>query len=320
MTQRTVLYLGNYQAPWCTEVHIARDLESLGHKVVRLQEPPGGGDLSTLEAIEKAAEGVDVVLWTRTWGLPREATAMWRRLEARGVITASYHLDLYVGLARQGKVTDDPFWTTGTVFTPDGDPESAKWFRRNQINHVYMPPAVVSDECVPGNYRPELDHDVVFVGSKHYHPEWRHRPVLLQWLTDTYGDRFKRYGGDAQIMRGQDLNDLYASAKVVVGDSLCLDGHENYWSDRICETLGRGGFLIHPRVPGIEDMFIEDEHVAYYDFWDFDGLRDEIDTYLDFGLRRRQIAAAGQAHVKAHHTYAHRLAVALEHLCPDVAA
>lgn len=315
-----MLYIGNYQFPWCTEVHIARDLEALGHTVVRFQEPPGGGDLSTLEAIEQAAAGADVVLWTRTWGLPPETTAMWRRIEARGVATASYHLDLYVGLERQAKVACDPFWTTGTVFTPDGDPESARWFHREKINHVWMPPAVVSDECVPGIDRPELQHDVVFVGSKHYHPEWRHRPALLRWLKETYGDGFRRYGGDARIMRGQDLNDLYASAKVVVGDSLCLPGHTNYWSDRICETLGRGGFLIHPRVPGIEEQFTDGEHVVLYDFWDFDGLRELIDDYLQLPDERERIAKAGQAHVAANHTYQHRLASALQHLAPDVAA
>ena len=109
MREVTVLYVGNYLHSFCTEAHIARDLEALGHKVVRFQEPPGGGDLATLQKIEKAAEGVDLVLWTRTWGLPREATDMWRRIEARGVATASYHLDLYVGLQRQAKVEHDPF-------------------------------------------------------------------------------------------------------------------------------------------------------------------------------------------------------------------
>jgi hypothetical protein len=314
MRPKTVLYVGNYQAPWCTEVHIARDLEALGHTVVRFQEPPGGGDHSTLDQIENAAMAVDLVLWTRTWGLPAEATQLWGQLEARGIRTASYHLDLYVGLQREHKVASDPFWTTGTVFTPDGDPKSEAWFRRHGINHHYMPPAVVSDECLPGTYRSELDHDVVFVGSKHYHPEWRHRPALLAWLEDTYGDRFRRYGGDAQIMRGQDLNDLYASAKVVVGDSLCLAGHQNYWSDRYYETIGRGGFLIAPRIDGLERHFDDGEHLVLYDFWDFDQLQESIDFYLNQPHERERIAKNGQAHVAAHHTYRVRLQEALAHL------
>jgi hypothetical protein len=309
-----VLYVGNYRHDFCTEVHLARDMEALGHTVFRFQEPPGGGDLATLDQIQNLAEGHDLVMWTRTWGLPPEATDLWRRLEYRGIATASYHLDLYVGLERQQKVVHDPFWTTGTVFTPDGDPESAKWFHRHGINHVYSPPAVVSDECVPGTYRAELDYDVIFVGSKHYHPEWRHRPALLQWLADTYGPRFKRYGGDVQVMRGQDLNDLYASAKVVVGDSLCLPGHTNYWSDRYYETVGRGGFLVAPAVPGIEEHFLNDVHLALYDFWDFDGLKAIIDHYLADEFTRHRIQHRGQAHVRENHTYKHRLAEAFGRL------
>lgn len=302
-----VLYIGNYTSPWCTEVHLAREMVGLGHDVTCYQEPPGGGDQTTLADVERYAEGHDLVMWTRTWGLPLEATGLWRRLEARGIATASYHLDLYVGLARQRKVDRDPFWTTGVVFTPDGDPASADWFARHGINHVYIPPAVVSDECEPGTYRESLDHDVVFVGSKHYHPEWTHRPALLDWLASTYGDRFKRYGGDVQVMRGQDLNDLYASAKVVVGDSLCLPGHVNYWSDRYYETVGRGGFLIAPAVPGIEEHFTDDEHLALYDFWDFDELGRTIQHYLDDPITRKRIQHRGQAHVRDNHTYAHRL-------------
>lgn len=309
-----VLYVGNFRESYCTEVHLAREMEGLGHSVTCYQEPPGGGDLSTVAAIEAAAEGHDLVMWTRTWGLPAEATELWRRLEDRGIATASYHLDLYVGLARQRKVTRDPFWTTGVVFTPDGDPGSQAWFEHEGINHVYIPPAVVSDECVPGNYRPELDHDVIFVGSKHYHPEWKHRPALLAWLEQTYGDRFKRYGGDVQVMRGQDLNDLYASAKVVVGDSLCFPGHTNYWTDRYYETVGRGGFLVAPAIPGLEDHFTDDVHLALYDYWDFDGLGATIDHFLSDPDSRHRIQRTGQAHVRENHTYRERLTFALEHV------
>jgi hypothetical protein len=311
-----VLYLGNYRHPWCTEVHLARELEMLGHHVDRMQEPPGGGTHQTLREIAARAQHTDLVLWTRTWGLPAEATELWHTLDAAGVRTASYHLDLYVGLARAAKVDRDPFWTTGIVFTPDGDPDSAAWFAEHGINHHYLPPAVVSDECTPGTYRLELDHDVVFVGSpaNAYHREWRHRGALLDFLATTYGDRFHRYGPSARTMRGPDLNDLYASAKVVVGDSLCLPGHIRYWSDRVYETVGRGGFLLHPRIDGLEEHFDAGEHLDFYDYGDFAGLQALIDEYLDVPAERRRIAAAGQAHVRANHTYRHRLAAALESL------
>ena len=50
---------------------------------------------------------------------------------------------------------------------------------------------------------------------------------------------------------GVDINNLYASARVMVGDS-CFAGADRYWSDRVPEVLGRGGFLIFPKTPGLE--------------------------------------------------------------------
>mgnify|MGYP000601392962 CR=1 FL=1 len=314
MTNRRILYLGNFTAPWCSEVHIARDFEYLGHDVVRLQEPPGGGSHATLAELEEQATGADLVLWTRTWGLPPEATALWRRLEANGVQTASLHLDLYRGLARQKQLKRDPFWSTGHVFTPDGDPASAEFFASLGINHRYSAPAVVSDECVPGNRHDRYDFDVVFVGSYGYHPEWPWRTHLIDHLADRYGPRFRRFGGDLPEgpTRGQDLNDLYATARVVVGDSLCPPGHTRYWTDRYYETVGRGGFLIAPEVPGIEEHFDDGEHLRFYTHGDLDQIDSLVDHYVANPEEARLIANNGQAHVAANHTYKHRLAALLD--------
>lgn len=312
-----IVYIGNYRHSFCTEVHIARDLESLGHQVDRFQEPPGGaGGTVFLREVEAhcVAEKPDVLLFTRTWGLPRQCTRMWRRLEARGMRTASYHLDLYVGLHRQRGVRTDPFWTTQHVFTPDGDQGSAEWFRRAGINHHWSPAGVVSDECEPGAWRDEYDYDVVFVGSRGYHNEWPWRQTLLDHVEQRYGQRFRRFGGDTAEgpTRGADLNDLYATARVVIGDSLCLPGHRNYWSDRPYETVGRGGYLIMPKVPGLEQHFTGGEHLDWYDLGDIGSVDRAIDSALDHPTRGQAIARKGQAHVREHHTYRHRLAKALQ--------
>jgi hypothetical protein len=319
-----VVLVGNFQHPWCSEVHFAREYEHLGHEVVRFQEPPGGGDARTLDRLWETATKparADLVTWTRTWGMPSDATRLWRALEAEGITTASYHLDLYLPLKRAERMAGDPFWTTQHVFTPDGDPNSARTFERLGINHHWSPPAVVSDECVPGTFRPEFAYDVGFVGSYHYHEEWPWRRELIDWLTATYGHRFRRWGGDQPggPVRGLRLNDLYASVKVVVGDSLCLPGHVNYWSDRPYETLGRGGFLVMPDIPGLRAHI--DGHVAWFDLGDLDDLHDVIENSLEQGDEwRRSIAKAGQEHVAAHHTYRHRLADALEVMGFDATA
>jgi SAM-dependent methyltransferase len=321
----TIAYIGNFTASWCTEVHLAREMRALGHHVQQFQEPhPGEDPHRFLRYVEQwCLENRPLALmFTRTWGLPYEATALWRRLEANGTATMSYHLDLYVGLQREAGILNDPFWRTQYVFTPDGDPDSQRFFQEQGINHYWLSPAVVSDEAVHGNYRPSYDYDVVFVGSYGYHDEWPWRPKLIDYLAATYGRRFKRFGGDVAPgpTRGQDLNDLYASARVVVGDSLHLPGHINYWTDRYFETIGRGGFLIAPAIEGLQQFLTSGEHYVAYEhpngtFTDeqaLDMIRRKVDYALENPEYRQRIKNAGQAHVAANHTYMHRLAEALK--------
>jgi len=312
-----LVYLGHFDRPWCTEVHLARELEGLGHTVDRMPEPTTAthATLAELEARARSG-GAQLVLWTRVHPLPAEATGLWRRLEADGIVTASYHLDLYRGLSRQ-PIPGDPFWTTGTVFTADGDPTSADWFAAQGINHSWMPPAVVSDECGRGTPQRHFErHPVVFVGqaAASYPREWPWRGELLARLRRTYRRQFVVWP-KARPIRGAELNDLYASATVVVGDSLCLPGHSNYWSDRITETLGRGGFLLFPRIEGLaEQGFVDGEHLRLYDVGDFDGLKGLIDHYLAHPDEARVIADRGMAFVAEHHTYRHRMTVMLSRL------
>lgn len=301
------LYVGNYRHPWCTEVHIARALEANGVEVDRFQEPEHA-TADTLDQIERRAADCNLVLWTRTWGLPPEATDLWRRLEANGTTTASYHLDLYVPLARGEKIETDPFWTTQHVFTPDGNPESEAYFAERGINHHWMPAAVVADECatvMPGRYREEFAYDVVFVGSYGYHDEWPWRPKLIDWLADTYGDRFRRFGGDTRPgpIRGQDLNDLYTSCKVVVGDSCFAHRGQRYWSDRPYEGWGRGAPMVFPGIDALRDQL---GFYPGYQVGDYDSLRQGIEDGL-LGSYRDAADVLART-IAEHHTYTHRLA------------
>lgn len=324
----SVAYIGNFSAPWCTEVHIARDLEALGCEVHRIQEPNDPGhNIKTVRRLrnEVAEARPDLLLWTRTWGLHPTATEnLWRWAESRGVVTASYHLDLYLGLQREADMMSDPFWTTGHVFTPDGNKRSEDEFWNRGINHHFMPPAIVSDECVPGEFREEYAHDVVFVGSRGYHKEWPWRPELIDGLKAHYGDRFAHYGGEGlptvrsgfhngELEEGLWLNDLYRSAKVVVGDTLNLPGNQKYISDRYFEVMGRGGLLVAPYVPVLDDLgFHDGKHLVMYGERDLDAVIRLVDMMLDTdNVYRTQIRANGQYFVRDNHTYKQRLAEAL---------
>jgi SAM-dependent methyltransferase len=323
----SIAYLGNFLSPWCTEVHIKRDLEALGHKVTEFQEPIRGGQAlqrGVLSELENwcVINRPDLLLYTRTREMPPIATSVWRRVERLGVVTASIHLDLYVGLERLKTIGRDPFWTTQHVFTADGDPATEVEFKRRRIRHHWSSPAIVSDEAILGKKRKKYDYDVVFVGSAGYHPEWPWRGQLTTFLKDRYGDRFRHFGNSALEgqTRGMDLNDLYASAKVVVGDSLQLPGHSNYWSDRYFETIGRGGFLVGPQVPGLDAFLTPYLHYMPYQHPNENLSTEEalaklgstIDGCLTDPSLRKMIRTEGQKHVREHHTYKNRLAVALE--------
>lgn len=290
-----------------SESHHAKSLESLGHSVIRLQEGQTGW-----EAITLAAAGADLMVWVHThgWREPGEMTAFEGidRLKAAHTPIITYHLDLWFGIDRQKDLERDPFYNLIDWFFAT-DKLMCEWFNENtDVKGYYLQAGVYDKEC----YMAEAvyDHDVIFVGSRGYHPEWQYRPQLIDWLKQAYGGRFSHYGGDGKgVVRGDELNMLYARSKVVVGDSLCLNfSYPHYWSDRVYETMGRGGFLIMPRIEGLEDFFTDRQHLALYDFGNFEELRITIDYYLETPHERERIRQAGHEEVKNKHTYKHRWA------------
>lgn len=298
-----IAFLGNFHVDYTSESHHAATLTELGHTVHRLQE----GKAQASEILARAREA-DLFVWVHThgWRTPG-MTQVVRTLKRAGVPTMTYHLDLWFGLRRQRDIKrTDPYWQLDHFFTADR--LMAEWLSDNTSVHGhYLPAAVFHAEAtrVPPNAR----FDVAFVGSRPYHPEWPYRGQLIDWLTATYGDQFRHYGngGGWGIARGLDLNQVYANARIVVGDSLCLNySYPDYWSDRVYETLGRGGFLIHPTVPGIDNTFRDREHLVLYDYGDFDQLRDLIASYLVHDEERNRIQQAGHDYVRTHHTYLDR--------------
>lgn len=302
-----VAYVGNFRPPHSTENHIARALETVGHEVVRLQE--GFVDWSMIPGVD-----CDFVLWTTTYDYAGPATFDEQRawLKATKVPVVGYHLDRWWGLEREHRVHKSPFfrWTT-MLCTADGGHQDE--FASLGIEHVWMPPAVSTAECEPGTPRAELASDVVFVGSWQggYHAEWTHRPELVKWLQRNYGfgTRRCRFWPEKgrPALRGEQLRDLYASVKVCVGDSCLVDGATRYWSDRIPETLGRGGYLIHPDVVGLEEHFADGVHLDTWQVGNWEELQYRIDWALEHQEYRQKVASEGREWVLAEHTYEVRM-------------
>jgi hypothetical protein len=126
-------------------------------------------------------------------------------IQAKGIPTASFHLDKYAGIQRDGGLGEDVFWKTQYVFSPEGSMESQRIFREHGINQYYLPPAVYDDECYIAEPVEHFKHDIVFVGGgvEYSHPEWPYRGKLVTWLKETYGDRFSKYGWPERPIRGE---------------------------------------------------------------------------------------------------------------------
>ena len=302
-------FLGNFGVPYSSETHHAASLEELGHHVTRLQETVATAD-------QIASTDCDAFVWIKThgWDTPGIELAI-ESFRARRIPIITYHLDLYMPLPRWQRYQDDPYMMClDHFFTVD--PKMAEWLSGNTpVKGHFLPAGVYGAECYISDGPSPYANDVVFVGSKGYHPEWPWRPRLIDWLRETYGSRFTHVGGDGDTgtLRGGELNRMYANSKVSVGDTLCPNfDYPYYASDRLFEAPGRGAFQIFPYITGLDDWFTDGEHLRFFKFGEFYGLKTLIDYYLDHDDEREKIRRAGHEHVKANHTYRNRWATILE--------
>jgi hypothetical protein len=307
MRRLTVAILGNHELPFCTESELDWTFEHLGHKVLKFQENKARTEDIMMQCRAYEAD-LFVYIHTHGWETPGSVSfeTMLDAIKNMGVKTCGFHLDLYWGLNtadyRQDRIGKHHFWKMDYVFTADGGRQDE--FKERGVNHIWLPPAVVERGCFRGNFNPEWAVDVAFVGAKGYHPEYPFRAHLIEWLERTYGDRFRRYAGDTRWggFREQRLNDLYASVKVCVGDS-CFGGLiNNYWSDRVPETLGRGGFLIHPAVNGLNIPGL----VTFYR-QDLEHLKRQIDYFVEHDAERQACQDNAFKWVRENETYTNRV-------------
>jgi glycosyltransferase involved in cell wall biosynthesis len=103
---------------------------------------------------------------------------------------------------------------------------------------------------------------------------------------------------------GEQMLRITQAARIVInthGDFMRYGGNM-----RLFEVCGVGAFQITDDRPGVREWFTVGEHLVTYR--DLDHLRELVRYYLDHKDERQRIAAAGQAHVHACHTYDQRMA------------
>lgn len=302
-----ISYLGNFVPEFSTENDVRKAFEHLGHEVIQLQE-----NRVRIQQIKEVALASDLFLVTGTWdSIPLgDMLDLYHDCAVRSIPTATLHLDTFWSTARNGrKWWREAMFHTAYLFTADGDYQD-EWKAFGK-NHIWLPPAVRHDAAHFGKFREEYACDVAFVGSNGhgYHEDvWSYRRELvdnLRAMCERNGWSFKNPGGDLpRISRGEDMNDFYASAKVTVGDSLCLKKEaSHYWSDRVPEAIGRGGFLIMPQIDDLHNHF---PYIQRYPWGDFKELEETINIYLKSDELRAGAVGAGQELVAQNDTYVNR--------------
>lgn len=132
------------------------------------------------------------------------------------------------------------------------------------------------------------------------------RMSFVDEMTDHYPGRFRWI---ASGCHGRDLADAIAQSKIVVAPDAPLG--PLYWSNRVYNTLGFGGFLLHPYTQGLDRQQVETygyeagrELVFYHSHQE---LHDLIGHYLASPEERWSIQSMGLARTLNQHLYRHRL-------------
>lgn len=289
-------FIGNFEVSFSTENERKKAFEELGHRIIPFQE-----NRTDTNELLKWIDNLDMLMYSHThgWGIPN-LKDLFIDYKEHGVPTVSAHLDRWAWLEREKDIGQEATWFTEYIFMADASPEAVELYEKHDLNWHYLKPAVAKDQCYMANPLPEYSYDVVFIGSKGYHPEYPFRKELVEFLENTYGDKFGHFGGDGiEVVRERKLNQVLSGSKVVVGDT-CFGGRPGYSSDRLTEMVGRGGFII---TPDSETLGIP---VETYQYPDLDDLKKKIDYWLDHDFEREAMRLVGHRHVKNHETYTHR--------------
>jgi len=297
----TIGFIGNFIPPFSTENDRKWSFEKLGHRVLTFQE----NETDPAQLLNRIHD-IDLLLYSHTHDPAYHIIglkAVFIEFEKHFIPTASVHLDRWAWLKREEDIGKEATWFAHYQFMADFSPEAVDLYIKHRINAYHLLPGVVERDCyMDKNYNgKDFLYDVVFVGSRGYHPEYPFRPKLIDFLKETYGNRFGHYGNDGEgVARGEALNRLYAVSKVVVGDT-CFGGRPNYVSDRYYETRGRGGFLLHPYVEGIDTIGIGE-----YEAGNLVDLKTQIDYWLKHNRERETRRKLAHHYVKSFETYTQR--------------
>lgn len=161
--------------------------------------------------------------------------------------------------------------------------------------------------------------DVAFIGSPGSHSA---RVELLAAVserhdTEIFGAGWEKWQAKyphlkvRRPVKPRGYRRVCATSRIVVGQNV-LNDSELYFSNRTWLTLACGAFHLTHYVPGLERVFTDGEHLAWFN--GVDECLEKIDHYLARDGERERIARAGHDLAVSKHQYAHRVAGILDAL------
>lgn len=297
-------YIGKFDDIY-DEEGIARSLEKLDVNVVRINQNGLSSNFdSTLNYI--LSSNLDYLMSPK-WPVPN-LNKIFEECQKKGIKTITWHSDAFYELEGRHDLVVNKEWMykADYVLTPEG--YAHDFCVNNGINHFTVRQGIYNECCYRGIpiYEP---YDVVFVGSTKG-PYHTYRIDLVEFLQQTYGDKFLHIGKNEHEIRMDNLNNLIASSKIVIGESV---PKSYYWSNRLYETIGRGGFCLHAYNEGIDKEYEIGKHFdVFYREKGFTHLKEKIDHWLSHPVEREKIANEGMIYTQYHHTLANRASQLLE--------
>jgi len=299
-------YIGKFDQIY-DEEGIARSLEKLEVTVIRINQQGFYNNFdSTLNYI--LSSELDFLMAPK-WPIP-SLQYVFDKCKEKGIKTITWHSDAFYELeGRHQEVTDKGLiYSADYVFTPEG--YAHDFCKSNGINHHTLRQGIFNECCYKGIpiFGP---YDVLFVGSTRG-PYHTYREELVNFLTKTYGDKFLHIGQSEYDVRMDNLNNLIASSKVIIGESV---PKPYYWSNRIYETIGRGGFCLHAYNEGLEKEYTIGKHFdVFYREEGFEKLKEKIDYWVSHPEEREKVANDGMLYTQQHHTLVARTLQLIETL------
>jgi len=253
----------------CTENWIQYGLEQLEHNVEQI---------GYKERPHEKAEDKDFVLFSKVRQCPYNFRQF---LNNTSTTTVCWLFDLFFELPNGFvRSTNDPQFDADLVSTTDGGHDE-RW-KSNGINHITLRQGIHKPEHFI--YPEKKKYDKLFVGQNYYNQRRKLVDYLKRMDDVTFHHATQTYGIE--------LNKLIGQAKVVVGDSYpTSNGY--YWSNRVYEMIGRGGFLLMPEIDGLEEEFEPYEEFVPYKRGNFSQLEDIIRYYKENDDIRNEIRNAG---------------------------